>query len=116
MSFLLRSTARTAFARRSPLALQARFNSTQPQGNFTIFSSANFTKFFPKLKITGDTTLGEIWEAGYVKYRYRLVYPIILWATFLWWNLWIPYTPESEKKKMMAHDNYLQSLEWKQRD
>ncbi|KAI8919407.1 hypothetical protein DFJ77DRAFT_424460, partial [Powellomyces hirtus] len=72
----------------------------------------NFAKYVPDIKLTGETTLGEVWEKCYVKYRYRLIYPIGLWVGFLYWKLWVPYTPEAEKKKLKAREDYLTGLEF----
>jgi hypothetical protein len=52
-----------------------------------VFSSDNLKKYVPQVKLSGSTTLGEVWDAVYAKYKYRLAYPIILWVGFLYYNL-----------------------------
>ncbi len=56
----------------------------------TIFSWNTISSKFPPLKVNSQTTLGEIWEVAFVKYKYRAAYPVIAWIGFLWYNLWVP--------------------------
>ncbi|KAL2918610.1 hypothetical protein HK105_202011 [Polyrhizophydium stewartii] len=84
-------------------------NMVQARSNWSLSSS------LPNLKgVNGETTLGEVWDRVYVKYRYRLMYPLAAWIGFLWYNLWIPYTPASEKAAQKARMDHLKSLEFKQ--
>ncbi|KAJ3147101.1 hypothetical protein HDU86_008097 [Geranomyces michiganensis] len=87
-------------------------SSSTSSANTSVFARENFAKYRPDIKFTGETTLGEVWEKCYVKYRYRLVYPIVAWVGFLYYKMWHPYTPESEKKKLKAREDYLASLEY----
>ena len=62
---------------------------TRSQSN-TIFSTSTITSKLPQVKLSSSTTLGEVWEGAFVKYKYRAVYPVLLWVGFLWYNLWTP--------------------------
>ncbi|KAH6566095.1 hypothetical protein BASA50_011061 [Batrachochytrium salamandrivorans] len=78
-------------------------------------SNWNLSAGLPNLKgMNGQTTLGELWERAYVKYQYRLMYPIAAWVGFLWYNLWVPYAPKAEKAEAKARMDYLKSLEYHQ--
>ncbi|KAI8927900.1 hypothetical protein BC831DRAFT_393210, partial [Entophlyctis helioformis] len=69
----------------------------------------------PNVKgITGETTLGEVYDRVYTKYQYRLLYPIAGWIGFLWYFLWTPYMPADEKAKLKARLEHLKSLEFHQ--
>ncbi|KAI8609425.1 hypothetical protein BC830DRAFT_1049849, partial [Chytriomyces sp. MP71] len=61
-----------------------------------------------------NSTLGEVHERFYAKYQYRLIYPVLLWAGFLWYNLWVPEMPKEEKKALQERLAYLKSLEFHQ--
>ncbi|KAJ3190743.1 hypothetical protein HK101_008421 [Irineochytrium annulatum] len=80
----------------------------------SVFAADNLKKFVPSVKFTSETTLGELWDGLYVKYRYRLAYPIALWVGFLYYNLWNPYMPASEKRKIREHQDRLSALEFHQ--
>ncbi|KNC98132.1 uncharacterized protein SPPG_06539 [Spizellomyces punctatus DAOM BR117] len=98
--------ARPAVASRALVAPQRRMAST------SVFAADNFKKYVPDVRLTGETTLGEIYEKAYVRYRYRLLYPIAAWVGFLYYYLWVPYAPESEKKAVREREEYLKSLEY----
>ncbi|KAI8902837.1 hypothetical protein BC833DRAFT_616364 [Globomyces pollinis-pini] len=66
--------------------------------------------------VNGNTTLGELFTRVYSGYRYRLIWPIVGWAGLCYYFLWTPYTPESEKKKVMDRVRLLQSLEYVDKD
>ncbi|KAJ8324172.1 hypothetical protein QVD99_008508 [Batrachochytrium dendrobatidis] len=96
------TTRSTAFARPSLQMQQFR-------------SNWNFSSALPNLKgINGQTTLGEVWDRAYVKYQYKLMYPVSAWILFLWYNLWNPYAPASEKAEKKARLDHLKSLEFHQ--
>ncbi|KAI9005376.1 hypothetical protein BC832DRAFT_557278 [Gaertneriomyces semiglobifer] len=80
----------------------------------SVFAADNLKKFLPDVKFTGETTLGEIFEKGYTRYRYRLVYPIAAWVGFLYVYMWHPYRPEAEKKVDKDRLDYLDSLKFRQ--
>ena len=91
----------------------------------SVFCSSTITSKLPQVKLCSSTTLGEIWDAAFVKYKYRMAYPALLWAGFLYYNLWVPYfsfsfltlssyMPEAEKKALKAKEDYLTSLEFHQ--
>ncbi|KAJ3175369.1 hypothetical protein HK101_010682 [Irineochytrium annulatum] len=80
----------------------------------SVFAADNLKKFVPNVKFTSQTTLGELWDGLYVKYRYRLAYPIALWVGFLYYHLWNPYMPASEKRKIREHQDRLSALEFHQ--
>ncbi|KAJ3019787.1 hypothetical protein HKX48_001760 [Thoreauomyces humboldtii] len=80
----------------------------------SVFARDNFAKYAPDLKLSGETTLGEVWDKAYVKYRYRLVYPIVAWVGFLYWQLWIPYADPKEKAAARARLDHLESLNFHQ--
>ncbi|KAJ3151813.1 hypothetical protein HDU89_001862 [Geranomyces variabilis] len=107
-STALRPVARRAITAAAP---QRRLASSS-SANTSVFARENFAKYYPDIKFTGETTLGEVWEKCYVKYRYRLIYPIAAWVGFLYYKMWNPYTPESEKKKLKAREDYLTGLEY----
>ncbi|KAI8850808.1 hypothetical protein BC829DRAFT_388356, partial [Chytridium lagenaria] len=86
---------------RSPLTVSRRSQST------SVFAADNFKKFVPNVKLSGDTTLGQ--------YKYRLAYPVGLWIGFLWYNLWNPLKPASEKKAIREHEDRLLKLEFHQK-
>ncbi|KAJ3331479.1 hypothetical protein HDU76_003085 [Blyttiomyces sp. JEL0837] len=79
-----------------------------------VFAPENLAELLPKVNISGSTTLGEVWDQVYVKYQYRLAYPVLLWAGFLWYNLWNPYMKKAEKKKLKDHEDRLKKLEFHQ--
>ncbi|KAJ3211537.1 hypothetical protein HDU67_004440 [Dinochytrium kinnereticum] len=83
-------------------------------GSTGVFAADNLKKFVPNVKLSGETTLGQLWEGIYVKYKYRLAYPVGLWVGFLWYNLWQPYKSAEEKKKIAAHEDRLSKLEYHQ--
>ncbi len=60
------------------------------QSSNSILSMSTITSKLPQVKLSSSTTLGELWEGAFVKYKYRAVYPILLWVGFLWYNLWSP--------------------------
>ena len=63
--------------------------------------------------LTGQSTLGEVYERFYTKYQYRLIYPIVGWVGFLYWALWTPYVDPHLKMKQKERIDYLKSLEFK---
>ena len=73
-------------------------------------------QFLPQMNFTSQTTLGQVFDSMYVKYRYRLVYPIIGWVGVLYYFLWNPYESEDVKKAQLARMKLLKSLEFKQSD
>ncbi|KAI9205700.1 uncharacterized protein BJ171DRAFT_501208 [Polychytrium aggregatum] len=107
--FRLGSVAR----RFSALTPAARAGSVRHNSN-SVFASDNLKKFVPKVEFTDSTTLGQIWDACYVKYRYRLIYPVIGWIGVLYYFLWIPYIPESEKVAAAEKAEKLKALEFRQ--
>ncbi|KAJ3417377.1 hypothetical protein HDV05_004842 [Chytridiales sp. JEL 0842] len=80
----------------------------------SVFSKDTFAKYVPQVKLQGSTTLGEIWDAAFVKYRYRLAYPIAIWVGFLWYNLSGTLKTPEEKKELRARGEKLKSLEFHQ--
>jgi hypothetical protein len=79
MLFASRYLSRPLMSQRSALKLTSiRHKSTVP-----VFSYENLKELFPKINLSGSTTLGEVWEKAYTKYPYKLAYPIILWAGFV---------------------------------
>ena len=66
--------------------------STRTQASFrnsVIRRSASTSSYFPDVKgVSLDTSLGEVWNRVYTKYRYRLVWPIVGWIGFLYLTLW----------------------------
>ncbi|KAI8822543.1 uncharacterized protein EV422DRAFT_524414 [Fimicolochytrium jonesii] len=86
-SAALRPAARRTVASR---AVQRRFASQGHPANSSVFARDNFAKYVPDVKISPETTLGELWEKCYVKYRYRLLYPIAAWVGFLYYQFWVP--------------------------
>ncbi|KAJ3097290.1 hypothetical protein HK100_005394, partial [Physocladia obscura] len=55
------------------------------------FSYESIAPLFPTTRhLSSSSTLGEVWDAVYTTYPYRLVYPVLLWAGFLYYNLWVP--------------------------
>ncbi|KAI9105823.1 hypothetical protein DFS34DRAFT_601060 [Phlyctochytrium arcticum] len=110
---LFKAALRTAAAAR-PMASTSRAL-VAPQrraASTSVFALDNLKKFVPPVKLSPETTLGEIYEKAYVKYQYRLAYPIIAWVAFLYYQLWVPYAPASEKKEFMKRQEYLKSLEF----
>ncbi|KAJ3117111.1 hypothetical protein HDU96_007900 [Phlyctochytrium bullatum] len=105
---MLPITARRLFVR-SPTVVARRSQST------SVFAADNLKKFVPNVTITENTTLGELWDGVYVKYKYRLAYPVALWIGFLWYNLWGPYKSKAEKEKIREREDYLKSLEFHQK-
>ncbi|RKP01729.1 hypothetical protein CXG81DRAFT_25569 [Caulochytrium protostelioides] len=53
-------------------------------------------QFLPNVRFTSQTTLGEIWENGVVKYKYRMAYSIIAWAGLLHYAFWSPYKTKEQ--------------------
>ncbi|KAI9333097.1 hypothetical protein BDR26DRAFT_868589 [Obelidium mucronatum] len=54
------------------------------------FSSESIGALLPRVShLNAGSTLGEVADAVYYKYQYRLIYPVALWAGFLWYNLWV---------------------------
>jgi hypothetical protein len=52
-------------------------------------NQSTFAKYLPDLSgVNGQTTLGNLSERLYTKYRYRLVWPIAGWIGFLYVTLW----------------------------
>ncbi|KAJ3128256.1 hypothetical protein HK098_004830 [Nowakowskiella sp. JEL0407] len=84
-----------------------RFQST------SVMSWSHFKKFLPKVELKESTTLGEVYDSLWTRYRYRHVYPIAAWVLFLWYNLWGSYAPESEKKKQLDRIQRLMDLEYR---
>ncbi|KAJ3395238.1 hypothetical protein HDU84_000005 [Entophlyctis sp. JEL0112] len=79
------------------------------------FSREGLAYLLPKTShLSANSTLGEVWDAVYTKYPYRLAYPVLLWATFLWYNLWVPEISAAEKKALKERIDYLKSLEFHQ--
>jgi hypothetical protein len=74
-------------------------------------------KFLPNLQgVNGNTTLGEVYNRVYGKYRYRLVWPILGWIGFLYYNLWFPYDSDAVKAKALERMEKLKSLEFVQKE
>ncbi|KAJ3036961.1 hypothetical protein HK097_003663 [Rhizophlyctis rosea] len=107
MNPLLRTVTRVA-ARPQP-AIQRRFAST---GNNTYLSTNTIRELLPDLKITSETTLGEIYEKAFKNYRSRMIWPVIGWAGLMYYIFNTPYISEAEKKQLRARDDYLKSLEY----
>ncbi|KAJ1558900.1 hypothetical protein HK405_012783 [Cladochytrium tenue] len=80
----------------------------------SVFAWAHLKTFLPPLKVESTTTLGEIYDQVYGKYRYRLAYPVLLYGGYLWWNLWTPYISKEEKEKIKEHEDRLGKLEFRQ--
>ncbi|KAJ3100049.1 hypothetical protein HDU97_002533 [Phlyctochytrium planicorne] len=94
---------------RSPVVVSRRSQSTG------VFAADNLKKFVPNVKLSGETTLGQVWDGLYTNYKYRLAYPIGIWVGFLWYNLWNPYKSADEKRKIREHEDRLQKLEFHQK-
>ncbi|KAJ3191989.1 hypothetical protein HDU82_003348 [Entophlyctis luteolus] len=104
------ATAAAAVARRRFLSSSAASPRT-----VGVFSREGLAYLLPKTAhLSANSTLGEVWDAVYTKYPYRLAYPVLLWATFLWYNLWVPEISAAEKKALKDRIDYLKSLEFHQ--
>ena len=57
----------------------------------SIFQKSTITSKLPLIKLSGETTLGDLRTKGFVTYKYRAVYPLLLWVAFLYSYLWFPY-------------------------
>ncbi|KAJ3298594.1 hypothetical protein BCR33DRAFT_716722 [Rhizoclosmatium globosum] len=80
------------------------------------FSAESIGALLPKIgHLNANSTLGQVWDAVYVKYQFRLIYPVALWAGFLWYNLWVPDMPAAEKKVLQDRLNFLKDLEFHQK-
>ncbi|KAI9339932.1 hypothetical protein BDR26DRAFT_777781, partial [Obelidium mucronatum] len=78
-------------------------------------SSESIGALLPRVShLNAGSTLGEVADAVYYKYQYRLIYPVALWAGFLWYNLWVDDVPEAEKKVLQERLAYLKALEFHQ--
>ncbi|RKO89195.1 hypothetical protein BDK51DRAFT_46901 [Blyttiomyces helicus] len=81
---IIRAAIRTAPTTAIRLAAPARAQST------SVFARDNLVKFVPNVKFTPETTLGDLHEGLYVKYRYRLAYVAIGWTGLLYYLFWNP--------------------------
>ncbi|KAJ3006669.1 UNVERIFIED_CONTAM: hypothetical protein HDU68_003957 [Siphonaria sp. JEL0065] len=80
------------------------------------FSGESIGALLPRVShLNSSSTLGEVADAVYTKYQYRLIYPVALWAGFLWYNLWVDEIPAAEKKALQARLEYLKNLEFHQK-
>eukprot|EP00842_Homolaphlyctis_polyrhiza_P001640 jgi/Hompol1/2477/HPOL_000096-RA len=85
---------------------------TQTRG---FLSGVNLSAGLPNFKgVHSGTTLGELYDRAYTKYQYRIMYPVLAWVGFLWYNLWIPYTPADVKQKQFERMEKLKALEFSQ--
>ncbi|TPX44375.1 hypothetical protein SeLEV6574_g04536 [Synchytrium endobioticum] len=108
--FRLSSSIRAASSTRPTVLLQQQ---TRKQST-SVFAWNNLKKFVPQVPLSFEATLGQVWDGLYTNYRYKMVYPILLWIAFLQHNLWVPYTKESDKAVLRAKEERLQKLEYHQ--
>ncbi|KAJ3087539.1 hypothetical protein HK102_010835 [Quaeritorhiza haematococci] len=105
---LARTTTRLATPA-ARLALQRRAAS-----GTSVFAPSHLAKFFPQVELKGTTTLGEVWDAVFAKYKYRMVYPVLAWVGFCYWAMWTPYQDPVERKKIQARMEKLKNMEYHQ--
>ncbi|KAI9350059.1 hypothetical protein DFJ73DRAFT_832967 [Zopfochytrium polystomum] len=103
------STARSAAAA-GPL----RTTAIVRHSSNSVLAWSHLKTFLPRLNYNGSSTLGEVYDGLYAKYKYRLAYPVLLWGLFLYSNLWGSYISPEEKAQIRAHDEKLKSLEFHQ--
>ncbi|KAJ3254339.1 hypothetical protein HK103_007221 [Boothiomyces macroporosus] len=72
------------------------------------------TKILPDLSgVNSSTTLGELSDRLFFKYKYRLAIPVVAWVGFLYYNFWNPYEDPKVKAEQKARIDLLKSLVYK---
>ena len=56
----------------------------------SIFQWSTVAEKLPQVPLKSSTTLGELWDAAFVKYKYRAAYPLLGYIGFLYYSLWTP--------------------------
>ncbi|TPX31604.1 hypothetical protein SmJEL517_g05101 [Synchytrium microbalum] len=84
------------------------------RNHHSVFAWDNLKNLLPEVPKSTEATLGSVWDGIYTNYRYKMIYPVLLWIAFLEYNLWTPYAKDSSKVVEREKEEHLKSLEYHQ--